>query len=87
MRESNPSPDSRPLVKARGASHPLPSEREKDVLGAPARVTTVFSFSQGRRWSATGVLPSRRGPDEGSLPPRATGANAPRTYDERYVWD
>ena len=27
-----------------------------------------FSFSQGRRWTATGVLTSRRGPDEGSLP-------------------
>ena len=38
-RESNPSPDSRPLVKAHGASHPLPSEREKDVLSAPARLT------------------------------------------------
>ena len=25
-------------------------------------------FSQGRRWTATGVLSSRRGPDEGSLP-------------------
>jgi hypothetical protein len=49
MRESNPSPDSRPLVKARGASHPLPSEREKNVLSALARLRTVFSFSPGRR--------------------------------------
>jgi hypothetical protein len=31
----------------------------------------LFSFSQGRRWTATGVLTSRRGPDEGSLAPRA----------------
>ena len=32
------------------------------------RKETLFSFSEGRRWTATGVLTSRRGPDEGSLP-------------------
>ena len=31
---------------------------------------TLFSFSGGRRWTATGVLFSRRGPDEGLLPTR-----------------
>src|SRR5579863_6517848 len=35
---SNPSPDSRPLVRARGASHPLPAERDNHVLGAGAEL-------------------------------------------------
>ncbi len=65
---SHPSPVSRPLVKARGATHPLPSERGNHIWGARARKKRFFSFSQGRRWTATGVLTSRRGPDEGSLP-------------------
>ena len=34
----------------------------------------MFSFSEGRRWTAAGVLTSRRGPDEGFLP-----APLPRT--------
>ena len=34
---SNPSPVSRPLVRARGASHPLPSERGEQVLRASMR--------------------------------------------------
>jgi hypothetical protein len=37
-------------------------------LSAHTRVRTVFSFSLGRRWTATGVPTSRRGPDEGLLP-------------------
>ena len=28
----------------------------------------MLSFSEGRRWTATGVLTNRRAPDEGSLP-------------------
>jgi hypothetical protein len=28
----------------------------------------ITTFSEVRRWTATGVLTSRRGPDEGSLP-------------------
>jgi len=47
--------------------HPLPSEREM-VLRARARPTIFPTFSEGRRWTATGVFTSRRGPDEGSLP-------------------
>jgi hypothetical protein len=31
------------------------------------RLATITTFSAGRRWIATGVLTSRRGPDEGSL--------------------
>ena len=67
-RGSDPSPVPRPLEKARGAVHPLPTEREKS--GSRARVRApqekVLSFSEGRRWPATGALSSRRGPDEGS---------------------
>ena len=54
-------------------------------LSAPAcavgyarrRTTTVFSFSEGRRWTATGVLTRRRGPDEGSLSDSWAGKHAP----------
>jgi hypothetical protein len=56
------------LMRAPVASHPLPGEREV-ILRAHARPAMITTFSQGRRWTATGVLPSRRGPDEGSLPP------------------
>jgi hypothetical protein len=89
-RGSDPSPGPRPLVKARGAVHPLPWEREKHFFWragarpdfsplprgegcssrrARSRPAIIATFSAGRRWTATGVLTSRRGPDEGSLPP------------------
>jgi hypothetical protein len=50
-------------------AHALSPRRAKTDY-ARRRVKTVFSFSEGRRWTATGVLTSRRGPDEGSLPAR-----------------
>jgi len=37
------------------------------VHGRARPAKTLFPFSEGRRWTATGVLTSRRGPDEGSL--------------------
>jgi hypothetical protein len=49
------------------------------------RVKTVFSFSQGRSWTATRALTGRRGPDDGFLPFRSTGGNAPRTYNSRHA--
>jgi hypothetical protein len=48
-------------------SHPLPAEREM-VLLARERPAIFPTFSEGRRWTATGILISRRGPDEGLLP-------------------
>jgi len=62
----DPSPVSPRLVKAPATSHPLPSEREMVVRARERRKRPTFS--EGRRWAATGVLISRRGPDEGSLP-------------------
>ena len=70
-------PCPRPLVRARGAGHPPPGERENRVPGCPHAPTCAAggpqekaqSFSAGRRWTATEVLISRRGQDEGSLPP------------------
>jgi hypothetical protein len=38
------------------------------VLWARGRPAIFPTFSEGRRWTATGVLISRRGPDEGLLP-------------------
>ena len=38
-----------------------------------------FSFSEGRRWTAHGILTSRRGPDEGSLPPPSKTRCLPST--------
>ena len=52
---------------------PNRSGRIGPVVGARHDVPpkTLLSFSGGRRWAATGVLSSRRGPDEGSLPEAA----------------
>src|SRR5208337_3977895 len=44
----DPSPVPRPLVKARGAVHPLPLERASAVSGALPRAMT-FSLSLGER--------------------------------------
>ena len=44
------------------------------VLGEARQRPISPTFSQGRRWTATGVLTSSRGPDEGSLP-EAPAAN------------
>ena len=49
---------------------PSPLRRGKLFFGGVRAPGEGFvSFSEGRRWTATGVLTSRRGPDEGSLPP------------------
>jgi hypothetical protein len=49
--ENNPSPDSRPLVRARGASHPLPSEREL-MSWAHERTKIFATFSPREKiWS------------------------------------
>ena len=45
------------------------AEFEESILGRTAPPRTMFSFSRGRRWTATSALPSRRGPAEGSVPP------------------
>ena len=52
--------------------------RERTTMcGAAPPQENFFSFSRGRRWTATGALTSRRGPDEGFLaPPRFTGGDA-----------
>jgi len=54
------------------------------------RTATMFSFSEGRRWTATGVLTRRRGPDEGSLSteegtgPLPSFFPSPSAYARRY---
>jgi hypothetical protein len=68
---SDPSP---PQRAERGAPSALrsplsPAEREIVLRAwARSRPAMMITFSEGRRWTATGVLISRRGPDEGSLP-------------------
>jgi len=51
---TDPSPDPRPLVKARGVGHPLPSERENHLRGARRRPKTGES-------AARAILSLRRG--------------------------
>ena len=53
----DPSPGPRPLVKARGAVHPLPWERENPVFSAPVRAM-IYSLSLGERAGVVlGALP------------------------------
>ena len=67
-----------PVGKCHGGTEGRPSwapnrsGRIGPVVGARHGVPpkTLLSFSGGRRWTATGVLSSRRGPDEGLLPTR-----------------
>ena len=60
-----------PLISPSWGSTCPPSPRRRGKTDyARRRTKTVFSFSEGRRWTATGVLTSRRGLDEGSLPER-----------------
>ncbi len=56
------------LVKAPAAATLSPGEGYKS--SARARPAIFPTFSQGRRWTATGVLTSRRGP--GRCPPKGT---------------
>ena len=62
---------------------PSPRRRGKLFSRAAARPAIFPTFSEGRRWTATGVLTSRRGPDEGSLPPPSTTSYLPRTSTGR----
>ena len=53
-------------MKAPVASHPLPCGEGNYFKRVRARPATFPTFSEGRRWTATGVLTSRRGSDFGS---------------------
>ena len=60
---------SRPLSRGHPARALAGAGRSRDSVRARSRPAMITTFSEGRRWTATGVLTSRRGPDEGSLPP------------------
>jgi hypothetical protein len=50
----------------RAGGEPSPQGEGCGCRRARSRPAMIATFSAGRRWTATGVLTSRRGPDEGS---------------------
>ncbi len=73
----DPSPVPRPLVKARGAVHPLPRERENPIFGAPVRAV-ICSLSLGER--VTEVRGRVRGAFPAGAPLRGQATVKPPTF-------